>query len=303
MDIGLARTFLEIVAAGNFVGAARRLNVTQSTISMRARSLEAQLGRPVFIRSKSGTQLTPAGQQFLRYATSLVKVWEEARQQVAIPPGYRTSLVVAGQYSLWDRLLLKWLPAMAARAPDVALRAEVGMPARLMREMVEGTVDIGVMYTPQLRPGLQVETLFEDELVLISVAPKATPQLDSSYVFIDWGPEFHAAHAFTYPDYSNPGVVLSLGALGLDFVLENGRSGYFPRRVAQSLLDRGRIHLVPGAPVFPFPAYVVYDTSLEADLLEIALEELRRVAMAVDGHLEDREILGSEPTRALAGAG
>jgi len=203
-----------------------------------------------------------------------------------------------------DRARLReWLPAMAARAPDVALRAEVGMPARLMREMVEGTVDIGVMYTPQLRPGLQVETLFEDELVLISVAPKATPQLDSSYVFIDWGPEFHAAHAFTYPDYSNPGVVLSLGALGLDFVLENGRSGYFPRRVAQSLLDRGRIHLVPGAPVFPFPAYVVYDTSLEADLLEIALEELRRVAMAVDGHLEDREILGSEPTRALAGAG
>ena len=45
MDIGLARTFLEIVAAGNFVGAARRLNVTQSTISMRARSLEEQLGR------------------------------------------------------------------------------------------------------------------------------------------------------------------------------------------------------------------------------------------------------------------
>jgi hypothetical protein len=69
------------------------------------------------------------------------------------------------------------------------------------------------------------------------------------------------------------------------------------------LLDRGRIHLVPGAPVFPFPAYVVYDTSLEADLLEIALEELRRVAMAVDEHLEDREILGSEPTRAPAGAG
>jgi hypothetical protein len=108
---------------------------------------------------------------------------------------------------------------------------------------------------------------------------------------------------FTYPDYSNPGVVPSLGALGLDFVLENGRSGYFPRRVAQSLLDRGRVHLVPGAPVFPFPAYVVYDTSLEADLLEIALEELRRVAMAVDEHLEDREILGSEPTRAPAGAG
>ncbi len=300
MDISLARTFLEIVAAGNFVSAARRLNVTQSTVSMRVRSLEEQLGRPIFIRSKTGTGLTPAGQQFLRYATSLVKVWEEARQQVAVPPGYRTALVVAGQYSLWDRLLLKWLPAMAARAPDVALRAEVGMPARLMREMVEGIVDIAVMYTPQLRPGLQVETLFEDELVLVSVEPKATPQLDSSYVFVDWGPEFHAAHAFTYPDYSNPGIVLSLGALGLEYVLENRRSGYFPRRVVKPMIDKGRIHLVPDAPVFPFPAYVVYDTGLEANVLAIALEELRKVALAVDSDLEGREILGSEPTRALA---
>ena len=300
MDMNLARTFLEIVAAGNFVNAARRLNVTQSTVSMRVRSLEDQLGRPMFIRNKTGTELTPAGQQFLRYATSLVKVWEEARQQVAVPPGYRTALVVAGQYSLWDRLLLKWLPAMAARAPDVALRAEVGMPARLMREMVEGIVDIGVMYTPQLRPGLQVETLFEDELVLVSVEPKATPQLDSTYVFMDWGPEFHAAHAVTYPDYINPGITLSLGALGLDYVLDNGRSGYFPRRVVKSMLDRGRLHLVPDAPVFPFPAYVVYDTSLEADLIAIALEELRKIALAVDSDLDGREILGTEPTRALA---
>ena len=52
--------------------------------------------------------------------------------------------------------------------PDVALRAEFGLPDRLMRQMVEGILDIGVMYTPQLRPGLEVELLMEDELILVS---------------------------------------------------------------------------------------------------------------------------------------
>lgn len=302
MDITLARTFLEIIAAGNFVNAAKRLNVTQSTVSMRAKSLEEQLGRPLFIRNKTGTDLTSAGQQFLRYATSLVKIWEEARHQVAIPPGYRTSLVVGGQYSLWDRLMLKWLAVMEARAPDVALRAEVGMPARLMREMVEGIIDIGVMYTPQLRPGFRVERLFDDELVLVSADRNAGPELGPSYVYIDWGPEFHAAHAITYPDYTNPGVTLSLGALGLPYVLDNGRAGYFPKRVVRSALDRGRAHPVQGAPVFPYPAYVVYDLNLEQELLEAALDELRKIASTVDEHSKDREVLGTDASRALAAA-
>lgn len=73
MDISLARTFLEVISAGNFVAAAKRLHVTQSAISLRIKRLEEMLGRPVFLRTKSGTQLTPAGKQFERYARTLVK--------------------------------------------------------------------------------------------------------------------------------------------------------------------------------------------------------------------------------------
>lgn len=282
MDIQLARTFLEVIAAGNFVNAASRLLVTQSAVSLRIRKLEEELGRPVFLRTKSGVALTPAGQQFLRYATSMVKVWEEARHQVAIPPGYRDTLVVGGQYSLWDNLLLRWLASLERQLPDVAFRAELGMPDRLMRMMVEGILDIGVMYNPQLRPGLEVTTLIEDELVLVSTSPTTGPELDDSYVFIDWGPEFQAAHALRYPKHTNPGTTLSLGAMGLNFVLATGRAGYFPTRVVKRHLDSGRLTLVQGAPVFPYPAYVVYHTETDAELLDAALAELHAVAQAVD---------------------
>jgi DNA-binding transcriptional LysR family regulator len=61
MDTELARTFLAVATSGNFVAAASRLHVTQSTVSARIQNLEAALGRRLFLRGRSGATLTPAG--------------------------------------------------------------------------------------------------------------------------------------------------------------------------------------------------------------------------------------------------
>src|SRR5262245_43143224 len=97
VDINLARTFLEIVTTGNFLRAAERLHVTQTAVSARVRTLEELLGRKLFVRNKSGAALTTAGEQFLRYAQTLVQVWERARHQVAVPPGRRAVVTVGGE--------------------------------------------------------------------------------------------------------------------------------------------------------------------------------------------------------------
>ena len=68
MDTELARTFLAVVATGSFVGAAQRLHVTQSTVSVRIQRLEQSLGAELFVRNKGGAVLTPAGRQFQRHA-------------------------------------------------------------------------------------------------------------------------------------------------------------------------------------------------------------------------------------------
>ncbi|MDH3663083.1 MAG: LysR family transcriptional regulator [Alphaproteobacteria bacterium] len=281
MDIQLAKTFLEVVATGSFVAAAKRLYVTQSAVSMRVKTLEDQIGRTLFQRSKHGAELTHAGDQFHRYAISMMRLWEEAQQQVAIPPGYRTTLRVGGFYSLWVRLLIRWLAAMQERAPDVAIRAELGMPDRLMRMLLEGIIDIGVMYTPQLRPGLEVKELLEDQLVLVS-ADKSVEDVETAlatnYVYIDWGQEFFAAHGAKFAGFQTPGVTLGLGALGLNYILRNGKSGYFPGAVVQPHLDSGDLVAVADAPIFSFPVYVVSHTSLDPELRDMALETLQNVA-------------------------
>src|SRR3546814_8881798 len=109
MDISVARTFLEVVKTGSFVSAAANLNLTQTAVSARIRVLEDQLDRPVFTRNKAGAKLTPAGEQFLRFATTLVQVWDRARRAVALPPGRETVVTVGAELSLWSPLLRHWL--------------------------------------------------------------------------------------------------------------------------------------------------------------------------------------------------
>jgi len=74
----------------------------------------------LFIRNKAGARLTPAGSQFLRYATTLVQVWERARHQVAMPAGREEVVNIGGEHNLWDPLLSDWLIWMRGAAPDVA---------------------------------------------------------------------------------------------------------------------------------------------------------------------------------------
>lgn len=278
MDVDLARTFLAVVETGSFVEAAKRVFVTQSTVSMRIKALEERLGKTLFARSKAGATLTPAGAQFHKHAQAMVRVWEQARLEVALPSGYQAALTVGGQYSLWDGFLLDWLARMRVKAPDIAFRTQIGFSNALMQRLIEGTLDIGVMYTPQSRPGFEVEMLFEEELVLVSSETRPPAKPGRNYVYIDWGPEFQADHSLNFPDRSTPSLYMELGSLSLKYLQENQASGYFPRRLVASHLEAGRLKLVTQAPAFHYPAYVVYPTDSDRQLQALILKTMRKVA-------------------------
>jgi LysR family transcriptional regulator, flagellar master operon regulator len=280
MDTELARTFLTVVAAGNFVGAAERLHVTQSTVSARIHALEDHLGCTLFVRNKGGASLTPAGRQFEKHASTLVRTVEQARHDVGVPRGFSKSLTVGGRFGLWERFLLDWLPLMRAAAPEVSLRAEIGFEPELMLGLVEGRLDIGVMYTPQSRPGLKVELLFEERLILVSTDPASVPEPGPDYVYIDWGPEFYARHSASFPNFIGPALTANIGWLGLQHVLAHGGAGYFPERLVREHLEDSRLTRLEDAPAFALPAYVVYPADFDRELLETALGKMRDLARA-----------------------
>jgi DNA-binding transcriptional LysR family regulator len=280
MDTELARTFLTVVGAGNFSTAAERLHVTQSTVSARIRTLEEQLGCSLFVRNKAGTRLTPAGRQFQRHAAALVRTVERARQDVGTVAGYRGTLAVGARIGLWEGLLLEWLPLMRAIAPDISLRAEIALEEELMQGLVEGRLDIGVMYTPQSRPGLVVERLLEERLVLVTTRDGPGSESAARYVFVDWGPEFYAQHNVFFPEFAGAGLIANIGWLGLQHILRHGGSGYFPLRLLGPHLEDQRLSRVPDAPEFRLPAYVVHADEPQSDAVGVALAIMHRLAAA-----------------------
>jgi DNA-binding transcriptional LysR family regulator len=278
MDIELARTFLEIVSTHSFIRAAERLNVSQTTVSARVKTLEEQLGRTLFVRNKSGASLTPAGEQFLRYAPTFVQLWERARHQVAVPTGHRAMLAIGGELSLWHPLMLDWLLWMRKNASDIALRVKIGLPEDLVAQVADGVLDVAVVYAPQNRPGLKVEQLLEEKLVLVTTDPKTKTISSPDYVYVDWGPNFAIHHGLSFPDVTNPGMLVGLGPLALSYIVEAGGTGYFRTRAAKPYLASGKLHLVSGAPSFSYPIYAVFSAEADDTLIKQALDGVRTVA-------------------------
>ena len=283
MDTELARTFLAVAATGNFVAAASRLHVTQSTVSARIHTLETLLGARLFQRGRNGAELTPAGKRFLRHAKNLVRTVEQARHDVGLPHGFRDVLTLSGRIAVWEGFLPHWVAWMQEAAPDVSLRLEIGFEADIMQGLIEGSVDIGVMYTPTTRSGLIVEPLFDETLQLVtSDLKRGWP--DAGYIHIDWGPEFHAHFSDHYPDVPPPALVANIGWLGVQQLLTYGGSGYFPQRLLRHYLESGQLWRVPDAPQFRLPAYMVYPRDSNIATLKQALDGLRELAREEQAH-------------------
>src|SRR3954468_907711 len=206
MDINVARTFLEVVKTGSFVNAATHLNLTQTAVSARIRVLEQNLDRQVFIRNKAGAKLTPAGEQFFRFATSLVQVWDRARHAVAIAPGRETVVAIGAELSQWNPLMRQWLLWMRSECPQIAISAHIDSADRLMEQVQEGALDLAILYAAPVRPGVVAELLFEERLVLVRTVPGDRSLGPEDHVNIDWGEDFAASYHAAYPDIGS-GVV------------------------------------------------------------------------------------------------
>jgi DNA-binding transcriptional LysR family regulator len=254
------------------------MNITQSTVSARIKGLEDMLGRPLFERSKSGAELTGAGEQFQKHALALVRVWQHAQLEVGLSDQHRDHLAVGAPISLWDGFLLKWVSWLRTNIPDIAVSASEGLSAVLTQRLIEGTLDLAVMYRPAQPPGHVIEHLFDEEFVLVTSARANTRRAANDYVFVDWGPDFQQDHAAAYPELTNTGLHLDLGSVSIEYLLTNEASAYFPARIVKTHVARGRLRLPKRARRFVYPVYVVYPEARDEEAYEPIIEGLREAA-------------------------
>lgn len=274
MDIDLARTFLEIVAAGTLNKAAERLHITQATVSARLQKLESELGAQLFVRNKAGTRLTNAGQALVPYATELTQTWARAQRALATPAVLDGTLSLGGEFSLWSAVLLNWLVNLRRTKPGVVLRSFVDDASGLVESVQQGRLDIGVVYSPLRRPGVVTTLVFEEELVAVSTNPDCHQLRPEDYVYVDWGPDFVAQHDRAAPELREARTYVGLGPLALRYLLAVGGSGYFRTRAIAPHCESGRLHRVPDTPKFSYSLYAIHSERADPALITWAHAEL-----------------------------
>jgi len=273
MDTGLLKAFLEVYRSRHFGHAANNLFISQSAVSARIKQLEDELGIRLFTRDRNNIELTTAGKKFLIYAENIINTWNRARQEIAIPEGVDTLLSVAALSSIWDMFLDDWLSQLHENNKTTALQATVMQSDTMIRNLLDGTLDLGFVFDPPKTPQLLVKELFPVPLIMVSSESgvSAEQAISDDYIFVDWGTSFAMIHARQYPDSPPPKLRAGVGRIALGFLNNCGGAAYLPEAMVTDQLGT-TLFRVADAPVIHKDAYAVYaQTSSKRGEIEEAL--------------------------------
>lgn len=139
------RAFAEVVEAGSFTEAARRLNLTQSAVSMLVRDLEAQLGVTLFHRQQRPVAVTEAGRQILPVAARMI---DDHRQLLGGVEDLRTLRSGSLRLAVPQILACTWLPerlrAFHEQYPELSLQVIDTTVDGVAQAVADGAAEIGI---------------------------------------------------------------------------------------------------------------------------------------------------------------
>jgi len=169
MELSQLRTFRVVAETLNFTRAAERLGLTQSAVSHQIKSLETELGEPLFIRAKRGVKLSPAGQAALEHAVRILDEAEALRERVSggeHSPAGRVRAAAATQ--AFVHLFAPLFEAFMREQPriDVSFRTTASTD-QTVADILNGAADVGFASLPVYSPALRITSLFEDELFVV----------------------------------------------------------------------------------------------------------------------------------------
>ncbi|WP_283135540.1 LysR family transcriptional regulator [Rhizohabitans arisaemae] len=180
--------FVAVADARHFTQAAERAGVTQPSLSKQIKTLEQELGAPLFSRARGNVTLTAAGEALLPLARRILADAETARREVAELAGLRRGRVRLGATpSLCAGLLADTLARFHGEYPGIDLLVEESGSRDLVRDLARGQLDLALIILPLHGgdPALVTEAILRESLVV--AAPASEPGLTrgKSYMRIE----------------------------------------------------------------------------------------------------------------------
>ncbi len=170
MHIETLKVFCDLVEMQSFSLAAERNFVTQSAVSQQIRTLEEKFKRRLLerVRGRREVRLTTAGEVFYREAKNVLESYNQLNESMSSMVGKISGVVkVATVYSVGLHELPPVVREFMTKFPSAKIDLEYSRTTRVMRDVLNGTIELGVIAFPEARRGLTIVPMHSDRLVLI----------------------------------------------------------------------------------------------------------------------------------------
>lgn len=257
MNLTGLETYLAIVESGNLVRASEKLHVSQSTVTTRLQALERHVGARLVARQKSGIELTEAGRRFRHHAETIIELWGQATEDVALPDSIEVVASIGCHVDLWPGPGRALFDAIRKEHPGAALTVLPGDQSEIERLVRSGLIDVALTYEVAVQHNQSIRPLPSENLVLVSDRPNSPMRFDPKYIYVDSGEDFRRRHAAAYSDAGTARLRFGRAEWALEEILRNGGSAYLPERLVEQHVDAGQLHRIPEAPDFTRNAYLI----------------------------------------------
>jgi DNA-binding transcriptional LysR family regulator len=171
MHIETLKVFCDLVDLESFSMAAERNFITQSAVSQQIRALEEKFKRRLLerIRGRRDVKLTPAGEVFYREARHVLDAYAQLQESLRGVVGKIGGTVkVATVYSVGLHELPAKVREFMTKFPAAKIDLEYSRTTRVLRDVMNGTVELGVVAFPEPKRGLTIIPMHDNRLVLIA---------------------------------------------------------------------------------------------------------------------------------------
>jgi DNA-binding transcriptional LysR family regulator len=170
MHIETLKVFCDLVDLQSFSLAAERNFITQSAVSQQIRALEDKFRRRLLerVRGRREVKLTSAGEVFYREAKHVLASYDQLQESLrGIVGKIGGTVKVSTVYSVGLHELPAKVREFMTKFPAAKIDLEYSRTTRVMRDVLDGTVELGIVAFPEPRRGLTVTPMPENRLVLV----------------------------------------------------------------------------------------------------------------------------------------
>jgi DNA-binding transcriptional LysR family regulator len=170
MQIETLKIFHDLVETQSFSQAAERNFVTQSAVSQQVRGLEEKFKRRLLerVRGRREVRLTDAGKSFYEESRNVLAAYEGLQERMRSLVGTVSGNVrVATVYSIGLHELPPVVRRFMTLYPSAKVDLEYSRTTRIVRDVLSGAIELGIVAYPEKRRGLTIVPLAGDRLVLI----------------------------------------------------------------------------------------------------------------------------------------